>query len=186
MSGVEVVAAAAAVSLVTSAASAYQQVKTANATASAQNKQIREQQVELRLQQNQASIERLKSLQQILATEEVTFGARNIAGSSGTVRAITMGNMADFYADENADRLNFSAKQLALARQNEINYAQRRAQVFNAATGFIKEGAGTVMAAYGVPSSSLLNSSKGTANVAGSSGAQNYLEKQSKQFDLNA
>jgi hypothetical protein len=189
MSGVEiVVAAAAAVSLVASGVSAYEQVQTANAAESMQADQIRQQQVQLRLQQNQASIERMKKLRSVLATEEVTFGARNISGASGTARAIVQTNMHEFYNDEDADKLNYAAKQVALARQQDMVWQQRRAQVFGAVTGFVKEGAGTVMAAYGVPSKSLIDASAGggTANVGGSAGYQSYMASQGNQFNLNA
>lgn len=189
MSGVEIVVAAAAVSLIASGASAYQQIQTANKSAEMQATQIREQQVQTRLQQNQNSIERMKKLQQVLATEEVTFGARNISGASGTVRALVSTNMAEFYSDEHADRLNFGAKQVALARQKEMVWMNRRAQVFNAVTGFVKEGANTVMSAAGVPSESLINKSAaggGAGGVSSSAGAQSFQTNQRSQFDLNA
>ena len=163
-----IVAAAAVVSLTASGVSAYSQIQTANAAAELQQQQIREAQVQTRIQQNQASIERMKNLQKVLATEEVTFGARNISGASGTVKAFTMNNMADFFSDENADKLNYAAKQVAFGRQRQMVEQQRKAQVFNSYTGFAKEGAGTVMAAYGVPSDSLIDISRGAAAFQGS------------------
>lgn len=163
-----IVAAAAVVSLTASGVSAYSQIQTANAAAELQQQQIREAQVQTRIQQNQASIERMKNLQKVLATEEVTFGARNISGASGTARAFTMNNMADFFADENADKLNYGAKQVALSRQRQMVDQQRKAQVFNAVTGFAKEGAGTVMSAYGVPSDSLIDKSRNASRASGS------------------
>ncbi len=192
MSGVEIaVAAAAAVSLISSGVSGYSQIVTANKAAALQAKQIREQQVQLRLQENQASIERMKKLEAILATEEVTFGQRNISLGSGTANAFTLNNIHSFYEDENADKLNYGAKQLALSRQGELTKIQHKSQVFNAITGFVKEGAGTVMAAYGVPSKSLLDKAAGssteaTANVGQSYGAQSFADNQRKQFNLNA
>lgn len=188
MSGVEVVAAAAAVSLISSGVSAYEQIKTANESADLQNKQLREQQVELRLQQNQATIERMHKLEAVLATEEVNLGTRNISLGAGTANAITMSNVHNFLSDENADKLNYGAKQLALARQQELVYTQRKGQVINAVTGLVREGAGTVMSAYGVPSQSLLDKSAapGTANVGGSYGAQSFMKNQGSQFNLNA
>ncbi len=186
MSGVEIVAAAAAVSLVASGVSAYEQVQTANQAASMQAQQLREQAVQLRLQQNQQSLNRISNLRKVLATEEVSFGAKNISGASGTVQAITMENMHNFYEDENADQLNYGAKQLAITRQTAMVWQQRRAQVFGAVTGFVKEGASTVMAAYGVPSQSLMDASKGgTSNVGGSAGYQAYAAGQRKQFNIN-
>jgi len=145
----------------------------------------------LRLQQNQQSIERMKKLQAVLATEEVTLGQRNISMGSGTANAFTLNNMHNFYDDENADRLNYGAKQVALVRQRELVYQQRRAQVLNAVTGFVREGAGTVMAAYGVPSQSLMDKSAGgTANVSGSYSGQQWQQQfqssTNKQFNLNA
>lgn len=192
MSGVEVAAAAAAVSLVSSGVSAYSQLQVANKSAAMQNQQIREQQVQLRLEENQASIERLKKLQSVLATEEVMLGTRNISAGSGTSMAIVTQNLSDFYADENADKLNYSAKQLALARQREAVYQARRAQVFSTVTGFVKEGANTIISYYGVPSKSLIDASaKGTSaangiNVNNSMGTQSYLAAQRNQFNLNA
>lgn len=191
MSGGEIVVAAAAISLISSGVSAYEQISAANSAADMQAKQLREQQVQLRLQENQASIERMRRLEATLATEEVMLGARNISMGSGTANAFTINNMRNFYEDENADKLNFGAKQLALARQRELVYAQRRSQVFNAVTGFVKEGANAVMSAYGVPSQSLLDKSAGaggasTASAGGTYGAQRFMEQQRKQFDLNA
>jgi hypothetical protein len=189
MSGVEIVAAAAAVSLVASGVSAYSQIQIANQSAEMQEKQIREQQVQLRLQENQSTIDRMKKLQQVLATEEVSLGVRHIAANSGSVRAVTMENMHNFIEDENADKLNYAAKQLALGRSITMVRQQRNAQVFGAATGFIKEGAGTVMAVYGVPSQSLIDKSAGgggVSNVGGSYGAQSYMGSQRNQFNLNA
>jgi len=177
-----IVAAAAVVSLTASGVSAYSQIQTANAAAELQQQQIREAQVQNRIQQNQASIERMKNLQKVLATEEVTFGARNISGASGTVRAFTMNNMADFFADENADKLNYGAKQVALGRQRQMVEQQRKAQVFNSYTGFAKEGASTVMAAYGVPSNSLVDRS---ANRPGGATATAY-GRQARGTNLNA
>lgn len=190
MSGVEIVAAAAAVSLIASGVSTYSQINAANQAADLQSKQIREQQVQLRLQENQTSIERMKKLQSVLATEEVTLGQRNIAMGAGTANAFTINSMHSFYEDENADKLNYGAKQLALARQRELVYSQRRSQVANAVTGFVKEGAGTVMMAYGVPSQSLIDKSFSgsgtTGGVAGSYGAQAFQQQQRSPFNLNA
>lgn len=188
MSGAEIVVAAAAVSLVSSGVSAYEQINAANQSAALQAKQIREQQVQLRLQQNQSSIERMRKLEAVLATEEVTLGTRNISMGSGTANAMTLNSMKNFYEDENADQLNYGAKQIALSRQRDLVYIQRRAQVFNAVTGFVKEGANTVMSAYGVPSQSLLDKSAGggTANVGGSYSGQQWQNQQRQNFNLNA
>lgn len=189
MSGAEIVVAAAAVSLISSGVSAYEQVQVANESAKTQSDQIRTQQVQLRLQQNQASIERMKALEKTLASQEVSFGVKNIAPGSSIERGLSLDSYHNFLDDENADKLNFASKQMALARQNQLVWTQRKAQVFNAATGFIKEGAGTVMAAYGVPSQSLIEKSVNggsSSNVGGSYGAQTYQAQQRKQFDLNA
>ncbi len=188
MSGVEIVAAAAAVSLISSGVSAYEQIQTANESAKTQADQIRTQQVQLRLQQNQASIERMKSLERTLASQEVSFGVKNIAPGSSVERGLALESYHNFLDDENADKLNYASKQMALARQEQLVWTQRRAQVFGAVTGLVKEGAGTVMAAYGVPSQSLLDKSagSGTANVGGSYGGQAFQQQQTKQFNLNA
>ncbi len=186
--GAEVIVAAAVVSLVASGVSAYEQVKIANESANTQRDQIRTQQVQLRLQENQASIERMKKLEQTLASQQVSFGAKNIAPGSSIERGLSLESYHNFLDDENADKLNFASKQMALARQEQLVFQQRRAQVFNTGTGFVKEGASTVMAAYGVPSQSLLAAStnSGTANVGGSYGAQQFSSQQKKQFNLNA
>lgn len=184
MSGIEI---AIAVSLVAAGAGAYGQITAANQAADLQAKQIREQQVQLRLQENQASIERQRKLQAILATEEVMLGQRNISAGSGTANAFTLNNMSRFYEDENADKLNYGAKQLALARQRDIVMTQRKAQVFSAITGAISQGAGAALMAYGVPSKSLIDASSGagSANVGGSYGGQQYMSSQRNQFNLN-
>lgn len=189
MSGAEIPIAVAAVSLVSSGVSAYSQINTANESAALQNKQIREQQVQLRLQQNQASIERLKKIQSVLATEEVMLGTRNISAGSGTSMAIATQNLNDFLQDENADKLNYSAKQLALVRQREAVNQQRRAQVFSTSTNFLRESTSTLMSAYSVPSNNLIDASaKRSPNVGiqNSIGTQSYLASQRKQFNLNA
>ncbi len=184
MSGVEI---AIAVSLVAAGAGAYGQITAANQAAELQAKQLREQQVQLRLQENQASLERMRKLEAVLATEEVMLGSRNISAGSGTANAFTISNMSHFYEDENADKLNYGAKQLALGRQIQLVQKQRKAQVFNAITGAISQGASTALMAYGVPSKSLIDASSGagTANVGGSYGGQQYMSSQRNQFNLN-
>lgn len=184
-----IVLAAAAVSLISSGISAYGQIQTANESAKIQADQIRQQKLQVRLQQNQASLERMSKLEKTLATTQVAFGSRNIAGGSSGERGLTQENYHNFLDDEEAAKLNGASQQMALARQMQLNEMQRKAQVFNAGLGFIKESANTVMSVYGVPSQSLIdqaakpNASAGYTNTGGSAGAQSY---QRNQFNLNA
>lgn len=193
MSGAEIVVGAMAVSLLAGGVSSYEQTQAANNAADTEARQVRDQQVQLRLQQNQNSIERMTKLRQVLATEEVTFGERNISMGSGTVRAITQEDMDNFYADENADKLNYASKSLALARQRDLAYEQAKAEKISAVAGFVRQGAGAVMAAYGVPNQSLMDGQTGSAAAGGgadysgySIGEQNFAEGEGNQFDLNA
>jgi len=128
----------------------YEQLGIASDAADLQHEQIRQQQVSLRLQQNQNEIVRMTQLRQILAQEQVTFGVRNIAPESGTIKAITEQNFQAFIMDENADKLNFMGKQQALNIQDKMVDVQKRAQYLSATAGFIhsmENIAGAVMGA---------------------------------------
>lgn len=186
-----VIAAAAAVSLVSSGLSAYSQINAANQAAETQADQIRMQMVQTRLQQNQASISRMKNLEHVLASQEVSFGVKNIAPGSSGQRGLTQESYHNFLDDENADKLNYAAKQMALARQQQLVWMNRKAQVFGAVTGALKEGAGTVMGAYGVPSKSLIDKSAAGGGGAqpstqGTYGAQRFAANQKSNLNLNA
>jgi len=184
MSGIEIaIIAAATTSLIASGVSAYSQVQLANQSAEIQADQIREQQVQVRLQENEATIERQKKLQSVLATEEVTFGARGIAPGSGTIFGIVTQNIHDFNSDENISHLNARAKVGALAQQQQLVEMQRKAQVFGAYTGLLKEGANTVMGAagsMGMPSGKPTGG--GYTNAGGTYGANSAFDN---QFNLN-
>lgn len=161
MSGIEILAPIlAGASLVNSAFSTYEQIGLANQSAKMQQEEIREQQVQLRLQDNQAAIERIKKSRQILAAEEVNLGFRNISLSAGTGLAFTSQSIAEFQADEHASKLNLAAKQLALSRQSQLIKVQRSANVFNALTSGISNIVSTGLAYAAIPKSNLVDASK--------------------------
>lgn len=112
--------------------------ETSEKYAAIEEENIRSQQVQLRIRENQESIARMKSLEKILATEEVMTGFRNISGASGSVRALTIENMDNFYADEDAAALNYAAKQQALARQLQIVGMKKDAQEMDSFLNFGK------------------------------------------------
>lgn len=141
------------------AASAYGQIDAANRSRDLQLQQIRMQQVQLRLQENQESIERYKNLRKILATEQVQIGARNISPSSGSVRAIVNQNFVDFEEDQTASRLNYLSKQVGLDVQAQGVRNERNARVQQAVLGFGKDTVGLAMSFYGMPSGSLVDRS---------------------------
>jgi hypothetical protein len=193
MSGIEIaVAAAATVSLISSGVSAYSQVQLANQSAEIQSEQIREQQVQLRLAENQSTLERQKKLQQTLATEEVMFGTRHIASGSGTILGIVSQNVHDFTQDENVSALNFGSKKMALAQQKQMVELQRKGQVFGAYTGLLKEASSTALSAAGalggVPTGAPSGGAAATPspgaglNTGGTYGSNQYFNN---NFNLN-
>lgn len=137
--------------------SAYQQVETANKAAELQQRQIRQQQVQLRLQENQQSIARMKNLRQILATEQVQLGSRNISSASGSVRAIYQTNFTEFSQDETASKLNYLGKQTGLDTQGQMVELERGTRVKNAVLGYFQQQLHLGMAMSGMPSGSLVN-----------------------------
>lgn len=146
--------------------SAIASANTANEANNLRQQEIREQSVQLRLQENQASLARLATLRKTLAQEEVMFGARGIAPGSATIRAISMENMHEFYKDEDADRLNYASKQLALARQSDISNVQRNASLLNS---FTTGAMGVVKTAYNyyqMPSDNLIDASRTPVSAA--------------------
>lgn len=149
-----------AASLATSAVSAFGQVQAERDAEDLQQKQIREQSVQLRLQQNQETIERQRKLEQVLAAEQVSLATRNIAPTSGSVRAISLRNFHEFYEDEHASQLNYAARQLALVRQSKIVTTARNAQIFNTITNLASETGRTYYDYVKIPSKSLVDKTK--------------------------
>lgn len=117
----------------------YEQAKLTGDSADLEHQQIREQQVQLRLQQNQGEIMRQQELRQVLANEQVEMGFRNIAGPSGTIRAITQLNFSNYLQDKNADTLNYLGKQRALELQNRMVDLHARSQYISETAGFMKQ-----------------------------------------------
>jgi hypothetical protein len=114
-----------------------------------QHEQIRQQQVQLRLQQNQSELMRLQKMRQVLASEQVQFGVRNIAAGSGTIRAITEQNFVNFMQDETADKLNYMAKQQNLNIANAEVDLRKRSQYISEASGFLSKMASYASAGMG-------------------------------------
>lgn len=139
--------------------SAYGQMQAADDARELQLEQIRTQQVQLRLQENQSSIERMKKLRSIIATEEVTFGARNIAPESSNIRAIVSQNFENFEEDQTAERLNYAAKQHSLDIQSDSVNLTADVRKNNALLGFAQNEVSLGLSLSGYPSKSLLDSS---------------------------
>lgn len=154
----------AAVAVGASVYSAYSQIDTANRAADLQREQIRQQQVQLRLQENQSSIERMKNLRAVLASQEVMLGERNISPASGSVRAIYNQDFVDFEEDDTASKLNYSAKRAALSVQNQGVNLEQQARKTSAVTGFFKDAASVGLAYYGIPSQNLVDKSAPKTN----------------------
>lgn len=127
----------------------YEQLKVAGEAADLQKDQIRQQQVELRLQQNQSELVRINKLRHVLATEEVQLGVRNVSPLAGTSRALTEENFQNFLADQNANSLNYAAKQQRLNIALKQVDVQKRAQYIAATAGFVKELEQSAAAASG-------------------------------------
>jgi len=127
----------------------YEQMSIASDAADAQHAQNRQQQVALRLQENQGELVRMHQLRRILSEQQVQLGVRNIDSRSGTVRAITEQNLQAYIQDENADKLNFNAKMQNLNIQNRMIDINKRAQYIQATAAFMKEIEGAVSAGAG-------------------------------------
>ncbi len=141
-----------------SAYSAYEQGQIANQSADLQREQIREQQVQLRIQENQSSIERLKNLRRITAANEVLLGTRNISQGSGTANAIINQSYTDFQADETASKLNFMAKNVSLDTQRQGVELERQSRMMSAGTGFLTNEISLYNAVNLIPSSAAVKS----------------------------
>jgi hypothetical protein len=185
MAGGGIGEAALIVSIVAAVAGGGAEIYTASKSATMQTRNVREQQVQLRLQQSQNSIERMKELQRVLAAEEVSFGERNISPASGSARALVTGSFNDFIADENADLLNYGAKQLALSRQKDLISLQKKAQIFGAVTNTVGKVAGAYALKGQGASPSLIAASQGVPSAASGITYQNY-QKQRNLTNLNA
>ncbi len=129
--------------------SAYGQANVANQSRALQEKQLREEQVQLRLQQNQASIERMKKLRSVLATTEVMAGQRGISPESSSLRAGYEFDIENFHQDETADALNYGAKNVKLQMEREQARQLRNAQLQGAMFGFAKDSLSLGMSAFG-------------------------------------
>jgi hypothetical protein len=127
------------------------QLGVADDAADLQHDQIRQQQVQLRLQQNEREIARMDQLRGVLASQEVMAGVKNISSASGTIRAITEHNIQEYLKDDTADKLNFMAKRQALNIEDRQVDVRKRAQYLQATAGFMKqvEDAGAAAAGAG-------------------------------------
>lgn len=167
------------VSAATNIFSAAEQSSYSDEAKQIQDGEIRNQQVQLRLQEAQSSTARLKNLQQVIARQEVIFGARNISPQSGSVRAIFSQDINNFDQDEQASKLNYMAKQSQLAYQEQgvdLEASARKSSAWlGAATGIL----GSAMGASKIPSGSLMDASKG-------SGSGDWQDSGAGAFDINA
>lgn len=154
----------------------YEQLKTAKDAAKVEHDQIRQQQVQLRLQENQNQLARMQQLRKVLAAEEVQFGTRNIAPTSGTIRAITEQNFVNYMQDETAERLNFMAKRQNLNIEDRMVNVRKRAAYIGATAGFLKD----------VENAVITVSSAGAAGGARGAGGGASLMDYGSNMNLNA
>ena len=140
------------------------QVQAARSADEARSAQLREQQVQLRLQQNQRSLARGKLLRQTLATAAVQSSVRGISPNSSTLRAITEDSLQSFMEDENMDKLNFGAKQVQTDWGLANSRTQRNAEIFAATTQLGMNVAKVGFSYAQVPNSSLMTASQSSAS----------------------
>lgn len=147
MSGPEIIIVAAATLAITSGGlSAANEIQLANETNKLEKDEIRNQQVQLRIQENQQSLERVDKLRRTIATSEVMLGARNIGAGVG---AIELENEANYLNDTELANLNFSAKQRSLKTQLILSDKRKDATKMQSILGFVKGSAMTAMSAAG-------------------------------------
>lgn len=181
------------VSAATNIFSAAEQSSYSDEAKQIQDSEIRNQQVQLRIQEAQSSTARLKNLQRVISSQEVIFGARNISPQSGSVRAIFNQDINNFDQDDQASKLNYMAKQSQLAYQEQgvdLEASARKSSAWlGAATGII----GSAMGAAKIPSGNLLDASKGSGSggdsaSGGDSGADSggWQDSGAGAFDVNA
>ena len=160
MSGLEIPAIVTLASLAVTTVSTAAQVSIANDAADLKQQQLRQQSVELRIQENQSTVERQKKMAHVLAAEEISAGMRGISAQSGSVRALSMENMSNFLADENASGLNNASKQLALRRQGQLVQLDKNAQVFNSISSGVRDASKTVISYKDIPNRNLVDASR--------------------------
>ena len=168
-----------AVSTGVNAYSAYEQSEYADEAHEIQSNEIRNAQTQLRIQEAQSDITRMKKLQSTIATQEVMFGARNIAPQSGSVRAIFNQDINNFDEDESASKLNYAAKQSNLAYQQQGADLEESARDSSAWLGAATGILGSVMGASKIPSGSLMDASSG-------SGSASWADAGETSMDINA
>ena len=184
MSGVEeAVAAAEIASLFISVGSSIAESAALSDAAEDADAITRREQVQLRIQESQESVSRMRDMERLLASEEVQLGVRNISPASGTARAITQESIINFREDEQAASLNYASRQLALLKQNMIMQKEVGANQFAIATNAGKEVLNVGMAEFRRPGSTLLNQSTKTpyVNRTGTRGFEKFRDN----FNLN-
>ena len=157
--------AATALAVGSSVASFAGQINAANQAAEAREAQIREEQVGLRLQQTQRSIDRLNKVRQTLASATVQSGVRGIDPSSASLRAITEDTLQNYQNDEEMDRLNFGQKKVATDWSLANSETRRNATYFSATSQLGMNLARTGFSYAQIPNQSLLDASaSGSSN----------------------
>ncbi len=123
-------------SLITSAAGLGFNLFAQGQAAKIQEKAMRNQQVALRIQQAEASLQNMDQLERVLARQEVMAGTRHIAPSSGSLQALTNETFAEYDRIEDVNKLNFNTKQLSLTDAALANSYERRNNMVKAGLGF--------------------------------------------------
>lgn len=166
-----------------------EQLSLAKEGAELQHEQIRQQQVALRLQQNQNEIGRMMQLRKVLAEEQVQLGVRGISAQSGTIKAITEQNLQAYIMDENADKLNFMTKQQSINIQDAMVDLNKRAQYLAATAGFIKNIENIVMtvgtAGAGGGGAGGAAASGGAMAASRNKGASNMFDASGSGYNMN-
>ncbi len=89
-------------------------------------RQIRNQQTALRLQETQAAIQNMDNLERVLARQEVMAGVRNIGVNSGSLAALTNETFGKFDEINEINKLNFNTKKLSLLDSSLANSLEKR------------------------------------------------------------
>jgi len=182
-----IIVAAAVTEVAAGGYSAYREIKSANQEKNIELDEVRQQQLQLRLQQNEDSIIRTNQLRETLATQEVQYGVSGVAPTGGNAHAIIEKQLSDFVDDEDMQNLNFASKQMTLSSKERQVQLKVQAAKVQAVTGFVKTAASaTMLAASGSPSGAVAGKAgSSAATVQGTYGFQNYFNSHFDNLNLN-
>lgn len=188
MSGIEL--AAMAITGGIDAAGAYEKTELAEEQESYNEARIRNEQVQLRLQDTQNAIQRADQLRQVIATTTVQEAYRGLGASSGSVRGIFEQDFKKYDEDEAAANLNLQSKLTNLNISEIAGKMSEHAQIADAWLGFAKDTAQIGMSAYEFSNFKAPGSSIGNEESGGLKSyydaTRPYLYVKKNPFDINA